>query len=279
VNEHARGTGRRLLAVVARGDGQARHRSSLESEKAWVAVLLACVAGAVDAVGYLTLFHLFTAHMSGNSVAMGAHLGRQEWGEAFRRMFPIPVFVLGVTLGGGVTELAGRRGVRSVFSPALGLEMALLAAFMLFGGGDFYEGAVRADPAWKFYALAALPAAAMGVQSATLRRVGGRTVRTTYITGLLTNLTEEGVAFLFWFLDHARPPRERRGAGTLRVLPRPSARRAALLGGVYGGYVSGAVLGSVAELRWSLLSLLLPLCGLAVVVGCDLVRPIYEPEG
>ena len=40
-----------------------------EREKAWLAVLLAWVAGCVDAVGYLMLFHLFTAHMSGNSAA------------------------------------------------------------------------------------------------------------------------------------------------------------------------------------------------------------------
>jgi uncharacterized membrane protein YoaK (UPF0700 family) len=117
----------------------------------------------------------------------------------------------------------------------------------------------------------------MGVQSATLRRVGGQTVRTTYITGLLMNLTEECVAFLFWFRDRARRAGEGRGRGTLHLLPKPSARRLALLGGVYGGYVFGAVAGSCAELRWSLLALALPLCGLAVVVGCDLVRPIYEP--
>ncbi|HZT58682.1 MAG TPA: YoaK family protein [Pyrinomonadaceae bacterium] len=273
------------LARQAEGDSRVEEKdgaragreSPLEREKAWVAVLLACVAGAVDAVGYLTLFHLFTAHMSGNSVAMGAHLGRREWGEAFRRMFPIPVFVLGVTLGGVVTEVAGRRGVRAVFSPALALEMALLFAFMILGSEDFGGGGVSAEPSWKFYALAGLPALAMGVQSATLRRVGGQTVRTTYITGLLTNLTEECVAFLFWLRDRTRRAGEGRGGWTLRVLPKPSARRLALLGGVYGGYVFGAVAGSCAELRWSLLALILPLCGLAVVVGCDLVRPIYEP--
>lgn len=249
-----------------------------EQGEAWIATLLAWAAGAVDAIGYLTLFHLFTAHMSGNSVAMGAHLGQQQWSEAFRRMFPVPVFILGVAIGGVVTELAGRRGLRSVFAPALALEAVLLAIFMLGGSVDFSGGAIRAGPAWRFYALAGLPAAAMGLQSATLRRVGGQAVRTVYITGLLTNLTEDGVAFLFRFSDRARGARSRPTNKTLHVLPKPSARRMALLSAIYGGYLCGAVLGSYMELRWALFSLLLPLCGLALVIGCDLIRPIYTPD-
>lgn len=138
-------------------NAQVRREAQIEREQAWVAILLAWIGGAVDAIGYVALFHLFTAHMSGNSVAMGAHLGREEWPEAFRRMFPIPVFVLGCALGGIVTELAGRRGARSVFAPALVLEASLLVAFMICGSTDFSDGAVRANPAWKFYLLAALP--------------------------------------------------------------------------------------------------------------------------
>jgi hypothetical protein len=36
----------------------------------WLAVRLTITAGWVDAVGYIPLLHLFTAHRSGNSVTM-----------------------------------------------------------------------------------------------------------------------------------------------------------------------------------------------------------------
>jgi uncharacterized membrane protein YoaK (UPF0700 family) len=87
-----------------------------DREKAWLAVLLAWVAGFVDAVGYLSLSHLFLAHMSGNSAAMGAYFGQGRWGAAFHRAFPIPMFVLGVAAGAALNEAASRRGVRSLFS-------------------------------------------------------------------------------------------------------------------------------------------------------------------
>src|SRR5690349_6360434 len=79
-----------------------------DQEKVWLAVSLAWVAGFVDAVGYVSLFRLFIAHMSGNSAAMGAHFGQGEWGEAFYRAFPIPVFVLGVIAGAALHEAASR---------------------------------------------------------------------------------------------------------------------------------------------------------------------------
>lgn len=253
-----------------------RARVRKEREKAGLAVLLAAVAGSADAVGFLTLAHLFTAHMSGNTVGMGAYLGQHQWGEALRRGFPVPLFVLGVICGAGITETAVRRGARSPLAPAFALESLLLIAFVFFGGGLGRGGA--APEGLEFYTLAALLAFAMGLQSATLRRVGHRTIRTTYVTGMLTNFGEQFVACLFWL------GAKRRGRGSPSVLksfrsssPRESLTRMLLYGGVWVGYVCGAVLAGVAELRWAARSLLLPLCGLLLVIALDLVRPIFVP--
>ena len=41
-------------------------------------LLLACVAGSVDAVSYMGLGHVFTANMTGNTVLLGMALGQAE---------------------------------------------------------------------------------------------------------------------------------------------------------------------------------------------------------
>ena len=76
------------------------------------------VGGFVDAVGYLVLFNLFTAHMSGNSVAMTVHAGEGNWAAALYRGFPIPLFLAGVVVGALLSEAPFRRGMRSTFAPA-----------------------------------------------------------------------------------------------------------------------------------------------------------------
>ena len=49
-----------------------------------------------------------------------------------------------------------------------------------------------------------LPAAAMGVQSVTVTRVGSLRVYTTYLTGSLSKFSEAVTEYLFWFRDRTR---------------------------------------------------------------------------
>jgi uncharacterized membrane protein YoaK (UPF0700 family) len=58
-------------------------------------VLLAVVAGFVDAVGFITLGHIYTANMSGNSVGVGIELGSRHWPETLRTMWPVLAYVIG----------------------------------------------------------------------------------------------------------------------------------------------------------------------------------------
>lgn len=248
-------------------------------EKAALAIVLSWVAGLVDAIGYLTLFHLFTAHMSGNSVATGVALGQGGWAMALRRATPIPLFVVGVMLGAALVEAAARRGLRSTLSVALAPVVALLVAFMTLGTVLLRDTTVRPDTTWQFYLLVALPTLAMGCQNAALRRVGGRYVRITYVTGMLTNLAEQAVVFLYWLRDRTRGRGIRRLALALRLAPRrPAFVHGALYGGIWLGYILGAIVGGVSDMRWALRALLIPLCSLALVIALDLVRPAHAAK-
>ena len=106
----------------------------------WPAILLAAVADFVDALGYVGLAHLFTAHLTGNAAAIGAHLGQGHWTESLLRLTPLPAFVLGGAVGTASVaeplnddERTRRRGFGRVYG-------AIFLAFMLGAcGGSFAE--------------------------------------------------------------------------------------------------------------------------------------------
>ena len=224
-------------------------------EKAWFAVVLASVAGFVDAVGYLTLYQLFTAHMSGNSVRLGVELGGGELSAAVRYAVVIPMFVVGVAGGVALVETAQHRSVRAPVAAALAVETLLLVVFMVVGSAMLQRGPMPKSPAVAYDLLISLPVLAMGMQTAALRRVRGRTVRTTYVTGMLTQFAEHGVHYLLY----------RRREARYWLL---------LTAQVWGLYLSGGVLGAFLEHRLRLWSLSVPLSVLVVLATINLVRPV-----
>ena len=243
---------------------------------AWLALLLALLGGFVDAVGYIVLFNLFTAHMSGNSIAMTVQAGELNWSSALYRAFPIPLFVAGVIGGALLSEALFRRGARSSFAAPLALEAILLVLFMLCGGALFRDGALRPESGWVFYIVAALPPLAMGFQNSALHRISGMGVRTTYITGMLTNGGLEFVQYVYWLRDHVRPGR----LGRLAALsPRQqSFRKTILYFAIWIAYVVGGFMGTLAELRWGLICLSAPAVALICTAVRDLIRPIAPPK-
>ncbi len=142
--------------------------------------------------------------MSGNSAALGAYAGQGNWNLAFHHFFPIPVFVIGIAMGRILNETGLRGGFKSTYSLVLGIEAFLLFLFMLIGTRSISDGYIVTDTAWKYYLLASLPLLSMGLQNATIRRIGGYSLHTTYITGVLNSFAEEGVRFLYWFRDHTK---------------------------------------------------------------------------
>jgi len=243
---------------------------------AWLIVVLAAVAGAVDGIGFLVLLGMFTAHMSGNSVVMGASAGIGDWHRAVLHLFPIPIFIVGVVLGASLNEALARRGVHRLAAPALGLEAAALGLFVVAGHPLMRGGSLRPESEGLFFLLAAIPALAMGFQNATLRRVLGSPVRTTFITGTLTGVGEDTAKYLFWVRDHCG---RRRLGVLLRLATRHAAvNRAAMGMGLWLGYVVGAVAGAAAQKEWGLLALSGAIVGLAAVAMMDAWRPLGEKK-
>lgn len=209
-----------------------------------VAITLAAIAGFVDAVGFLVLFGLFTAHLSGNTARLGVELGQGNIGLALTYAVPIVVFFVAVAVG--IAYLGHReRGSRRL-GPLLGAELTLLVLYLGVGTTlrDAGELTLRSGA---YYALAVLAVAAMGLQTAALRHVCGVEVHTTFITGMVTSLAEEVVA-------------------TVRHDP-GAASRARIHGGLVGAYIVGAVGGSALETAWALWALAVPIGVLAALIA------------
>ena len=97
-----------------------------------VTTTLSFVAGYVDVVGFIALFGLFTAHVTGNFILIGSELVHPEKTLAIAKLLALPVFIAVVVL----TRLAVLREEKRGRAPWLGLllmQVALLAGFMLSG--------------------------------------------------------------------------------------------------------------------------------------------------
>jgi oxalate decarboxylase len=236
---------------------QARSRPIVQAR---LALTLALVAGAVDAIGVLTLAGLFTAHMSGNTARLGVALSQGDLRRAAPLAAAIGLFVAWIAAGALLAALLDDRAGAWRTPALLGAETTLLVALLVAGALLVDNGEVRAQAGLRFYVLAALAIGAIGIQASVLSRVGDQPVRTTYISGVLTNLAQQLAAAL-------------RGEGA-------ALRRAVVLAGVAGGYLAGATGGGVLQARIHLWSAAAPATVLLITaITCGPERASAAGDG
>jgi uncharacterized membrane protein YoaK (UPF0700 family) len=143
--------------------------------------VLAFVAGATNAGGFLAVGQ-YTSHMTGilSSVADHAVLGR--FALALGGLGALLAFLLGAMTTAWMVNWGLRRHLRSAYGLPLLLEAVLLLVFGLFGAAIGLMTAV-------FLPLTVvLLCFIMGLQNAVITKISRAVIRTTHITGLLTDL-------------------------------------------------------------------------------------------
>jgi len=171
-----------------------------------ILVVLALTSGAVDAVTFLRLGNVFSSVLTGNLVLLGVALGQRHASLALNGGLALVAFSAGILAGSAVA------GALSEGQPAwprratltLAIELAVLAGFSagwLAAGGQ-PAGAVR-------LVLLGLAAAAMGLQTAAVHRVGR--MSTTYLTSTLGGILEA-------LAVRRRPPDWQRSVGLIVAL-------------------------------------------------------------
>jgi uncharacterized membrane protein YoaK (UPF0700 family) len=142
-----------------------------ERAKFLIALTLTAVAGCVDAIAFLKLKHLFVSFMSGDSTLFAVAMSGGAWTEAVLPARIVVLYLLGVIVGRLLAHLS-RRWHRPLI---LFIEALLLVVGALMAGSRVM-----------------LPMAlAMGMQSATMHRVGETKIHLTYVTGTLVNFAEK----------------------------------------------------------------------------------------
>lgn len=190
---------------------------------------LGFVAGYVDTVGFVALFGLFTAHVTGNFVLIGSTLAHSS-GSVLLKLLVFPAFILAVAMTRLIELWLERRG-RAPVRPLLLLQIALLVGFTILG--------VMASPVSDAEAPLAMAAgifgaAAMGVQNASARLVLTELAPTTVMTGNVTQLVIDVVDLLRGAGDDAIRQRSAKFVGPIVAFGLGAIGGA--FGYVYGGF-------------------------------------------
>jgi len=204
---------------------------------------LALIAGFVNSAGFIVIGS-FTSHVTGN-------VGRFADDIALGR----PAAVLAATMviayfaGAFVASMAIESNMlrrRSVYGGLLVIEGAMLASFALLSLLMNTENAFFHD------IQALLLCAAMGLQNSFVTRLSGAVVRTTHLTGVVTDL---GIESARWFRLWRAKLRLVVGSASTTV---PQAPRTFLLLTILVTFILGSALGAIAAVSMGALALLLP---------------------
>ena len=242
-----------------------------------LAISLSWIAGYVNVIAF-TICGQLISHMTGNTSHLGLSIGEGDAGSVIFFGFLVGTFFSGAIASAVMTELARRRGAASKYIMPLAIEGLLLAILAITISILKLDASHRvADFTKLSYFLCGVSAFAMGLQNATITRISGSVVRTTHLTGVITDLGLEGIQYLFWVYDRTRGRARSRMGRVIRVSRRePSLLRLALLASILGSFLFGATFGTITFRHLPFLAMLAPVGFLIWVIFVDWRKPIAD---
>lgn len=153
-------------------------------------VLLTFNAGAINAGGFLAVDE-YTSHMTGVVSTMADELALGHIEMVLGALVSLAAFLVGAATSAIMINWARRRHSRHEYSMPLLLEAALLLAFGLLGE---YHRVIGTSIALTIAVLSFL----MGLQNAMITKVSNAEIRTTHVTGLVTDIGIELGKLLYW---------------------------------------------------------------------------------
>lgn len=143
--------------------------------------VLAFVAGAANAGGFLAVGQ-YTSHMTGIVSSMADNIALGELALALGGLAALGCFVAGAMTTAILVNWGRRTRLRSQYSLPLLLEAALLLLFGLLGSSIAMQVALLLP------ATVLVLCYIMGLQNAVITKISHAEIRTTHVTGLVTDL-------------------------------------------------------------------------------------------
>ncbi|PRX32224.1 uncharacterized membrane protein YoaK (UPF0700 family) [Paraburkholderia sp. BL18I3N2] len=219
---------------------------------------LAFVAGAANAGGFLAVGQ-YTSHMSGivSSLADNAVLG--EAGLFVSGLSSLFSFLVGAAASAILINWGRRRNLHSIYATPLAIEAILLLCFGLLGSNLEHHRVLFVP------ATVCVLCFVMGLQNAMITKISRSEIRTTHVTGLVTDVGIELGKMLYW------NSRSIAGEGAVRA----DMQKLALLGSLLLSFIAGGLAGAIGFKYLGFISsvpLAIVLLTLAVVPLVDDVR-------
>lgn len=169
-----------------------RHRSlDANRQLGWT---LAFVAGAINAGGFLAV-HQYTSHVTGTVSSLADNLALGHLDLVVDGIVGVLSFLLGAMCCALMVNFARRRQLSSEFALPLMLEALLILCFGLLGSRlSEFEGLLVPF-------TVVLLCFIMGLQNAVVTKLSNAVIRTTHMTGIVTDLGIELGKLLYWNRD------------------------------------------------------------------------------
>ncbi|MCX7227798.1 MAG: YoaK family protein [Burkholderiales bacterium] len=187
---------------------------------------LAFVAGAINAGGFLAV-RQYTSHVTGMVSSLADNLALGEFALVVDAAVGVLAFLFGAMTCALLVNFARRRRMASEYALPLMLEAALILLFGLMGARlATFEGLLLPF-------TIVLLCFVMGLQNALVTKLSGGVVRTTHLTGTVTDLGIELGRLLYWNRDRDAPR-----------FVRADRDRIVVLAGLLAAFLAGAITGA-----------------------------------
>lgn len=199
--------------------------ASLNRQLAWA---MAFVAGAVNAGGFLAVSH-YTSHMTGVVSTMADVLAEGDLATALAALAMMLSFLAGAFVCTTLISFGQRRRMRSRYALTLVFEAALMLVF------GFMGNRLQQEVQFTLPVTVMLLCFIMGLHNAVTSIISGAAVRTTHLTGTITDIGIE-LSRLAYVNVHHRHGRERIVANRQKL-----SLYLLILASFLGGGVAGAL--------------------------------------
>ena len=190
---------------------------------------LAFIAGAANAGGFLAVGQ-YTSHMSGIVSALADNFAVGDIGLIVAGLSSLAAFMTGAATSAIMINWGRRRRAQSEYALPLMLEAVLLLCFGLLGS-NLENNRFLFVPA-----TVGLLCYVMGLQNAIITKISKAEIRTTHMTGIVTDIGIEIGKLIYWNVSESGP-----GVAAVRADRSRLRLLASLLGMFFIGGLAGAL--------------------------------------